>query len=228
MISEYVDRLARELDFDPPLSRSVRRQVEDHLWEAVAADPAGDRQGAERRAVARFGDARAIAAQFVVVSLAARARRAGTAGVCVVAAVFLAMKARLAWYAAIEQSASPLGSLGAFVLSVDRAAFWVAIMTATAAWVYIASRRIPAVLTAEYRLHLRRFSLLCIAAATALTASVIADGVLTSLRVAGAGWSPRLLVPLLSLAVEVACAAALALSIRRTTRRTASAARVIP
>src|SRR5262249_58129565 len=49
VISEYLDRLARELEFDPPLSRRVRREVEEHLREAAAADPGPD---AEDRAIA--------------------------------------------------------------------------------------------------------------------------------------------------------------------------------
>ena len=31
-IAEYLDRLTRELRFDPQLSRRVRREIEDHLW----------------------------------------------------------------------------------------------------------------------------------------------------------------------------------------------------
>ena len=38
MIENYLELLARELDFDRSLSRCVRQEVEDHLWEAVAAD----------------------------------------------------------------------------------------------------------------------------------------------------------------------------------------------
>jgi hypothetical protein len=39
VIAEFVERLARELDFDASLSRCVRQEVEDHLWETVCADP---------------------------------------------------------------------------------------------------------------------------------------------------------------------------------------------
>jgi hypothetical protein len=72
MIQDYLDGLSRELDFDRSLARCVRQEVEDHLWEAVAADPTGNLLEAQRRAVANFGDARVIAAQFAVVSLADR------------------------------------------------------------------------------------------------------------------------------------------------------------
>src|SRR5690348_758660 len=80
VIAAYVERLAQALDFDPSLSQRVRREVEDHLWEAVAANPTGDRLEAERRAVANFGDPEAIAARFVVVSVA-KARRTGIGAV---------------------------------------------------------------------------------------------------------------------------------------------------
>ena len=97
MISHYLGQLAHELDFDPSLSRQVTQEVEDHLWQAVESDPVADRLAAERRAVAKFGDPRDIAAQFAAVSLAAHARRVGLAAVLVIAAVFIVMKARLAW-----------------------------------------------------------------------------------------------------------------------------------
>jgi len=102
MIPDYLERLARELSFDRSLARNVRQEVEDHLWEAVAADPTGNMLAAQQRAIANFGDARAIAAQFAVISLARHSRRAGAAAVLVIASVFIAMKARIAWNAAAQ------------------------------------------------------------------------------------------------------------------------------
>jgi len=102
MIPDYLESLARELDFDRSLSRCVRQEVEDHLWEAVAADSTGNLLEAQQRAIANFGDARAVAAQFAVVSLAKRTRRAGVAAVLVIASDLIAMKARVAWYAAAQ------------------------------------------------------------------------------------------------------------------------------
>jgi hypothetical protein len=58
VISDYLDSLVGALSFDRPLSGRVRQEVEDHLREAVAADPAGDGPEAERRAIANFGDPR--------------------------------------------------------------------------------------------------------------------------------------------------------------------------
>src|SRR5580693_2610677 len=106
MIENYLEQLGRELSFDRSLSRCVRQEVEDHLWEAVAADPMRDRLEAERRAVANFGDPHVIAAQFAVVSLTKQTRRAGVAIILVIAVVFATMKARVAWYAATQWTMS--------------------------------------------------------------------------------------------------------------------------
>ena len=225
VISEYVDRLARALDFDPALSRRLRREVEDHLREAVAANPAGNRLEAERHAVASFGDPRAIAAQFAVVSLAKRARRVGIAAILVIAVVFLAMKARLAWYVVMECATGQMGALGDIVVSIDRFAFWLAVLVGIAGWLYIDSLRIPAVFTPEYRAQLGRFFLLCLAATGALIASVVSDGVLTSLRLSGPRWSVDVVIPIISMAIEVVSAVGLVVSVRGMTRQTASTAR---
>jgi 3-dehydroquinate synthetase len=56
VISDDFVSLAGALSFDRSLSRCVQQEVEDHLREAVAADPSGDRLEAERRAIANFGD----------------------------------------------------------------------------------------------------------------------------------------------------------------------------
>ena len=87
MISDYLDSLVGALSFDRPLSGRVRQEVEDHLREAVAADPAGDGPEAERRAIANFGDPRVIAAEFAMVSLAKQTRRVGAAIILVIAGV---------------------------------------------------------------------------------------------------------------------------------------------
>ena len=98
MISDYIETLVDALSFDRSLSGRVRQEVEDHLWEAVASDPRAGGPEAEQRAIANFGDPHAIAAQFAVVSLAKQTRRVSTAIILVIAGVFIAMKARVAWY----------------------------------------------------------------------------------------------------------------------------------
>jgi len=225
MIADYLERLERELCFDRSLSRGVRQEVEDHLWEAVAADPAGNTPQAQRRAIESFGDARAIAAQFAMVSLARQSRRAGVAVVLIVAGVFIAMKARLAWYAAAQWAlGSDVRAVGGLVSQVDRYAFWLAIMVGLGGWLYIRSRQIPAVFDPAYHSELRRFSLLCTATAAALAVSVVSDGVLTALLLHGIELSAAFVVPIVSMAIEIGCVGILVVQIHRVTRRAASTA----
>jgi hypothetical protein len=225
MIPDYLERLERELNFDRPLSRCVRQEVEDHLWEAVAADSTGNTLQAQRRAIANFGDARAIAAQFAMVSLANQTRRAGVAAVLVIAGVFIAMKARLAWYAVAQWAISDdLRAIGGLVGRIDRYAFWLSVIIGLGGWVYIRSRQIPAAFGPAYRSQLRRFFLLCSATAAALVVSVISDGVLTALLLHGTEMSAEFMVPIVSMTIEIGCVGVLVVQIRRVTRRAASTA----
>lgn len=227
VISAYIERLAEALDFDPSLSRRVRREVEDHLWEAVSAHPSEDGLEAERRAVMNFGDPHIVAAQFAVVSLAKQARKVSSGAMIVIAAVFIAMRARLAWYAVMECPSGQMQGLGEIVASIDRYAFWLSVFVGTAGWAYIGGRPIPAAFTPEYGTQLRRFFLICLAATSALIVSVISDGVLMSLRLLGTRWSLDALVPFVSMAIEVVCAGGLVVSIRSMTQRVASTGRAM-
>jgi hypothetical protein len=228
MIPDYLELLARELDFDRSLSRRVRQEVEDHLWEAVAADSTGNLLQAQQRAIASFGDARAIAAQFAVVSLAKYTRRAGVAAVLVIAAVFMAMKARIAWYAAMQWAISgDMKAVSGLVVQIDRYAFWLAIIVGLGGWAYIRSRGIPAAFHPAYRRQLRRFFLLCTTAAAALVVSVISDGVLTALQLPGRELSAEFLVPIASMAFEIACAGILVFHLRGIALRAASTAALL-
>ena len=183
MIPAYLDQLAHTLRFDRALSRCVVREVEDHLREAIAADPAPDRSEAERRAIVNFGEPRVLAAQFAVVSLARRTRHLGIAVVLAIVAVLVAMKARVAWYAALQWSMSEdARPLAAIVLAVDRFAFWLAAVVGIGALLYAGRHRIPGAAGPGYRRQLRRARLLCACAAASLSVSVISDGVLTALQ----------------------------------------------
>jgi hypothetical protein len=228
MIQDYLDRLSHELDFDRSLARGVRQEVEDHLWEAVAADSTGNMPEAQRRAVANFGDARVIAAQFAVVSLARQSRQAGLAAVLVIAGIFIAMKARIAWYAAAQWAISDeLRAVGRLVGTVDRYAFWLAIVVGLGGWLYVRSLKIPAALHPAYRRQLHRFLLLCGTAAAALAVSVVSDAVLTALNLRGTGLSAESVVPIFSMAIEIACVAMLVFHIRGVTQRAASTAALL-
>jgi hypothetical protein len=228
MIPDYLERLARELDFDRSLSRRVRQEVEDHLWEAVAADSTGNMLAAQQRAIASFGDARVIAAQFAVVSLANYSKRAGVAAVLVIASVFMAMKARIAWYAAMQWAISDdMKAVSGLVLQIDRYSFWLSLILGLGGWVYIRSRRIPAAFYPAYRRQLRRFFLLSTTAAAALVVSVISDGVLTALQLPGRELSAEFAVPIASMAIEIACVGILVFHIRGIALRAASTAALL-
>jgi hypothetical protein len=225
MIPQYLELLARELDFDRALSRSVRQEVEDHLWEAVASDPAENALDAQRRAIANFGDARVIAAQFAVISLARRSRRAGFAAIVVIAGVYIAMKARIAWYAAMQWAiGDDMRAVTGHVVLIDRYAFLLSVMLGIGGWLYIRSRETPVAFYPAYRAQLRRFFLLCGAAAVALVVSVTSDAVLTALQLRGTALSTMSLVPLLSMAIEIVFVAVLVFHIRGIALRAASTA----
>jgi hypothetical protein len=226
MISDYLEVLADALGFDHSLSRRVRQEVEDHLREAVAADPMRDRVEAERRAVANFGDPHSIARQFVVLSLARQTRRAGVVMIVVVAGIFATMKARVAWYAFMQWSISDeMRTLGGIVGSVDRYSFWLSVLAGIGALVYIGSRHMPQGLSPGYRRQLRRFFLLCIVATGSLAVSVICDGVLTTLQLLGKDLSAGSLLPFFLMAIEIAGAGVLMFQVHRVSRRaTATAA----
>jgi hypothetical protein len=219
MIADYLEQLADTLSFDRALSRCVVHEVEDHLREAVAADPAPDSLGAERRAIENFGDARVLAAEFAALSLARSTRKVGVAVVLAVAAVLLAMRARIAWYAALQWTMSAdARAFAAIVVSIDRFAFWLAVALGAGALIAIARHRVPATFHPRYRKPLRGVFLLCGCAAGALAVSVISDGVLTALQV-GTDLCAGAAVPLLSMAVEVACAGMVIALILNTMRR---------
>jgi hypothetical protein len=195
MIAEYADSLAAHLGFHRRLARRVRQEVEEHLRDAVAA--AGGGAEAERRAIARFGDARAIAAQFARESLAQQARRTGMIVLAVLGAMLLAMQSRIFWYDFTEWAAcARLEAASEVIALVDVIAFCGAALAAG-----------------------RRFSL----AAGAVLVSVACDAALTVFRLSGWDYSVDFLVPLGSMAIEVACAIALLAYIRIALRRTAAA-----
>jgi hypothetical protein len=227
VIAEYADSLAGKLGFDRMLARRVRQEVEDHLWQAVAADPAGDPLEAQRRAIARFGDPQLIAAQLAAASLAERMRKIGVTVILVIAGILVAMKMRVAWYEltqwALCESAQELSET---VVMIDRSAFWLAVAGGIAGWACIA-RRPQAPSLSSCQEQIRRFLLLCSIAIGGLIAVVISDGVLTALRLSGWEWSAYFLIPLLTMAIEIACAALLVFHVREVARRMARAAQLL-
>ena len=98
-VADYLDALARELSFDIALSRRVCTEIEDHLWQS--ADGCLSIQS-QQRAVANFGDPADLARQYMTTSLLSQIRRVGLAMIGASAAIYVAMKARVVWYALMQ------------------------------------------------------------------------------------------------------------------------------
>ncbi|QOZ30497.1 hypothetical protein [Bradyrhizobium sp. CCBAU 53421] len=222
LIAKYVEALGRELSFDRALARRVCEEVEEHLRESAERQPGSDRMEAERRAIERFGPAKTIAAQFAATSLLKQSRAVGPIVPLIVLGVFIAMKSRVAWYGATGWTASnPAGfqDLGVVAYAFDRYAFYLALIVGLCAWVY--ASRMPSDKLDKTRLQ-RSFMLSAVAVA-ALTGSVLADIVLTTLRLSEAGWSISHWIPIASIGIEVALVAVLVASIHAVTSLVATA-----
>jgi hypothetical protein len=127
VIDQYVAALRRELDFDPALARRLADEVESHLRDAADADPAGPSPEAEQRAVARFGLAREIAAQFAADAVDRQARRSWIMLAATVAVTFVSLRLRAMWLDDLGSTASALAPL------IDRYAFIAALLVGAVA-----------------------------------------------------------------------------------------------
>jgi hypothetical protein len=126
VIERYVANLRRQLDFDPALAERLASEVEDHLRDAVEADPAGPSVEAERRAVERFGLAREIAGQFAADSVDRQARRTWLTLLVAVVVTFVAMRLRIMW---LDDGAVP-----ALAPLIDRYGFLAALAVSAVGW----------------------------------------------------------------------------------------------
>lgn len=125
-IDLYVANLRRELDFDAALAERLASEVEEHLRDAVEADPAGPSIDAERRAVERFGLAREIAGQFAADSVDRQARRTWLTLLVAVIVTFVAMRLRIMW---LDDAAAP-----ALAPLIDRYGFLAAAAAGAVGW----------------------------------------------------------------------------------------------
>jgi uncharacterized membrane protein len=217
-VTEYLDTLTRELSFDIALAHRVRQEVEDHLWEA--ADDSSPE--AQQRVIRRFGEPREIAAQYVALSLWQQTRRAGTIVIVAVATVFLVMKGRGAWYNFVQWEPSAyLQGIKTAGFFVDYYGFKVALVAGIIGWAYISTRRVPIRFHAVSRTQLICCVLLCMLAAGPLLSSVIADAVLSGLRLLEAPSFGYAMVPLVSMTVQFMIIGVLITEIRRTMKRAA-------
>jgi HAAS domain-containing protein len=216
-VADYLDVLASELSFDRTLARRVRIEVEDHLWEA-AAHPGGPSLENQRRVIAEFGDPTELAASYVSASLLAQVRRAAGATLLAVIAIFVAMEARIAWYGLVEWKPDPYW-LTAWGLWLDRYAFTFALIIALTGCFYAATRRAPPYLQKGYSRELSHCIALCAATAAALLVTVLTETTLTGVRLFGRGLRWEILIPVGSLAAEIAAAVVLIWQIRDMVRK---------
>jgi hypothetical protein len=219
--SEYLDTLQAALRFDRSLARRVRKEFEDHLREAVSADPSEDRGQAEQRAIANCGDPRVIATELAVISLARRTKRTAVVIVLVLVGVLLLMRGLIAWYAAIQWAISDdMQPLAAMIGIVTRYAFGTATLVGAAAWAYGSRHRLPPDYAyGKYSRHLHRFCMLSSIATAALAVCVLSGGALTTIRLASTTPSIAFLIPVLSIALELLGAGALVILIRTLARQ---------
>jgi hypothetical protein len=226
-IDDYLSALARELSFDPVLARRVCCEAEDHLWQAVEGR-GGPSVENQRQAILDFGEARKLARGYVAASMLAQIRWAGGAMILAATAIYVAMKARVAWYGWVRWEPTPdYTAVSAFVLPIDHYATMLAIMGALIGCAYIATRRAPSRVDRCYRKQLNRCIVLCGASATALSLCVATEVVLTGVGLSGTQWSGAAVIPVLSLFVEIAAVIGFVLSIRTAIRRTELAASLL-
>ncbi|TAJ36991.1 MAG: hypothetical protein EPO55_19980 [Reyranella sp.] len=128
VIEQYVTTLRRGLDFDPVLADRLAEEVESHLRDVAEADPAWPSPDAEQRAVARFGLAREIAAQFAADAIDRQARRTWIMLAATVAVTFIAMRFRVMWLDDLDTAISTLAPL------IDRYAFIAALSVGIVGW----------------------------------------------------------------------------------------------
>jgi hypothetical protein len=221
LIAAYADLLAGKLLFNPSLSRRVRQEVQDHLWEAAAAGPPGSGRAAIQRAVANFGDPHVIARQFAAVWLAKQTWKVGVTVILVISGVLVAMKVRVAWYAAAQwELGDEVRAVAKSVSLIDACAFWLSVIMGIVGCAYLVVRRAPSTtLCAAHGSRLRHLLFLSAVSAAALSVSVISDGILTAMRLAGREHSASFLIPISSMVIEILSAGVLIFSVRTTFER---------
>ncbi len=118
--------------------------------------------------------------------------------------------------------------LRAIILSVDRYAFWCALLIAVYGWTHIGFVRASRETSLVLRKRLRQSLTMCSAAAVAVVITVASDTILTALKLFPAGQSAAIFFPSLTIGLEAALAIVLVLRLRITVQRLASSARLFP
>jgi hypothetical protein len=221
-VTDYLDALTRELNFDGKLAQRVRKEAEDHLWAAAACHPDGATLEAQQRAVANFGDPREIARRYAPLSLHGQAQRISNGVILALGVVFALMLARVAWYAFLQPGTSnELQGIRTVGLLAIRYSFFFALAGGTVSWVYVATRRIPAEPNGAFRIQLNVGLLLSGATAGAVFVSTTVGAALTALRLLEMhGLAAGLVASLLMLA-ELSVVGVLLYELHETIRRAA-------
>ena len=162
------------------------------------------------------GDPHVIAAQFATAWLARQTWKVGVNVILVISSVFVAMKARVTWYAAAQWGLSDdVRTVGKLVGLIDACAFWLSVIVGIVGCTYLVVRRVPSTaLCAAHCGRLRHLLFLSAVSAAALSVSVMSDGVLTALRLVGREFSADFLIPISSMLIEIVCAGILIFSVR--------------
>jgi hypothetical protein len=222
-LADYLTALGHELAYDPALARRVRREVEDHLCEAVMAEGPRPAAEAEQRAISRFGDPAEIAARYRAVSLYLRMRKTGATVALAIAGIYLLMKARTAWYGLVQWPVSDrLRTISETVVPIDRYAFLFGAAVGIVAWLYILTRPVPTTYRPGARDQLRRCQVLTGTAAVMIALAVGIELFLTAARLAEAECACAAWLPLGSMLAEVALIVVIAGYMRNTMRRMAA------
>lgn len=222
-IADYLDDLARDLAFDPALSRRVRREIEDHLRQATMAEAAESAIDAENRAIMKFGAPQEIARQYRALSLHMRLKRTGILVLCATLAAFWAMETRVVWYALTRWDISAhLKTIGETIIPIDRCAFALAFAFGIAGWVYIVSRPIPVACGQASRSQIRRGHFLIAAAAGGTAIAVTCEMIVTGWRLVEVHWTINSLLPVISIFLEIGVVLAALIYIRNTVHRAAA------
>jgi len=225
VIRAYLQDLERALSFDRGLARRVCQEAEGHLLEAIAADPTADKFEAQRKAIARFGDPKAIATEFARHSLVRQARGITGTVVLIVFGIFLAMKVRVEWYALTHWTMpTDRKSIADVILSIDRYAFWISVFLVVAIYLYVSGRRI----LAGSPQGVRRIYSGCVMTTGALAVSVVGDGLLTAMQLHGTQLCSDSIPPLLSLIFEIAAVSFLGLRVHFLMQRARSTTGLLP
>jgi hypothetical protein len=219
-VADYLDNVARDLAFDPALSRRVRQEIEDHLREAAMAEAAESPIDAENRAIMKFGAPQEIAGQYRALSLHMRMKKTGLLVLCATLAAFGAMESRAVWYGLTRWDiGTHLKTVGQTIIPIDRCAFALAIAFGVVGSIYVTSRPIPLGGGQPSRSHIRWGQFLLAAAAGATAVAVTCEIIVTTWRLVEAHWTTNSLLPLTSIISEIGIVSGALLYIRNTIRR---------